>query len=126
MPTWEKRNDAKITPLYTHALPIPTGLSQRLRELHDEWAKYEFSSTGDYQKLVAELVNNAEKIIAALEAVEKDIAWCGSLENWWNQATDEQKKKAYASCIAADHAKSKIIRELENQKSNEAANDNPA
>lgn len=39
--------------------------------------------------------------------------WCGSLENWWAQATDEQKKDAYAVMIDSDHWKAKRIRELE-------------
>ena len=50
------------------------------------------------------------------EAVEECCAkpiWCGSLDDWWNQATDEQKKTAYGQCIDADCWKASRIRELE-------------
>lgn len=42
-------------------------------------------------------------------------AWCGSLEKWWAQATDEQKKKAYAVSIDTDCWKAKRITELEDE-----------
>ena len=44
---------------------------------------------------------------------QDDEAWCPSLENWWRQATDEQKKRAYAASIASDCWKAKRIQELE-------------
>lgn len=41
------------------------------------------------------------------------MAWCASLENWWNLAADKEKKKAYSSSIEADTWKANRIRDLE-------------
>lgn len=42
-------------------------------------------------------------------------SWCDSLENWWNRATDEEKKLAYKSAINSDCWKKERISFLEQQ-----------
>ena len=43
-----------------------------------------------------------DRAIAALTAqVEPELAWCGSLEKWWAQASDDDKKRVYGESIAA-------------------------
>lgn len=69
------------------------------------------------------LVDN-EKLHYAANPISKtprelgDAAWCPSLENWWKQASDDEKKRAYAEEIASDHWKAKHIRELEDDLEN--------